>query len=255
MTALLATAILGIPLSTYLMVAAVAAIVSVIGGVAGYGSGLLLPIALVPAIGAEATVPVLGVTAILTNAGRVLAFRDQVDWGKVWRVALPAMPAVVIGAGFNAWLSGPGVLILLGLTLIAMVPLRRWIKSSGLVLPDAAIIPAGFVIGLLLGGTTGAGVLLIALLGNLGLAGAALIATEAAASVLVGVVKSASFGVFGALTFELLIFALVIGLATMPGAFVARAILNALPMRVHAALMDGVVILGGLTLLWRGFRG
>jgi uncharacterized protein len=255
MTALLAETFLGIPLSTYLMVGAVAAVVSVIGGVAGYGSGLLLPLALVPAIGAEATVPVLGVAAILTNAGRILAFRDEVQWPKVWRVALPAMPAVVIGAGFNAWLSGRGVLILLGLTLLSMVPLRRWIKSSGLVVPDSAIIPISFAVGLLLGGTTGGGVLLIALLGNLGLAGAALIATEAAASVLVGFVKSATFGVFGALTFELLIFALVIGLATMPGAFVARAILDTLPLRVHAALMDGVVILGGLALLWRGLGG
>jgi uncharacterized protein len=255
MTELLGQTLLGIPLSTYLMVAAVAAVVSVIGGVAGYGSGLLLPLAMVPAIGAEATVPVLGVTAILTNLGRVVAFRDEVEWPKVWRVALPAMPAVILGAAFNTWLSGPGVLILLGITLLAMVPLRRWIKASNVVLPEAAIMPAGFVVGLLMGGTTGAGVLLIALLGQLGLAGAALIATEAAASALVGLVKSASFGVFGALTFELLVFACVIGLATVPGAFIARAILNALPVRVHALLMDGVVILGGLALLWRGIRG
>jgi uncharacterized protein len=255
MTELMATELLRIPLQTYLLVAAVAAVVSVIGGVAGYGSGLLLPLALVPAIGAEATVPVLGVTAILTNAGRILAFRDEVDWPKVWRVALPALPAVVIGAGFNAWLSGPDILILLGLTLLAMVPLRRWIKMSGLVLPDSAIVPAGFVVGLLMGGTTGAGVLLIALFGNLGLAGAALIATEAAASALIGIVKSVSFGAFGALNVELLVFAAIVGLATVPGAFISRAILHALPVRVHAALMDGVVIVGGLTLLWRGIRG
>lgn len=255
MTALLAATFLGIPLSTYLVVLSVAAVVSVVGGVAGYGSGLLLPLALVPAIGAEATVPVLGVAAILTNLGRVAAFRREVEWGKVWRVAIPALPAVAIGAGFNAWLSGPGVLVLLGLTLLALVPLRRFIAARDVVLPTAAIMPVSFGVGLLLGGTTGAGVLLIALFGNLGLAGAALIATEAAASMVVGIVKSASFGVFGALTFELLVFALIVGLATVPGGFVARAILRVLPVRVHALLMDGVVLVGGLTLLWHGAFG
>lgn len=255
MTDLLATTLLGIPLSNIVVVGTLAVIASVIGGVSGYGSGLLLPLALVPAIGAEATVPVLGVAAILTNAGRMIAFRDEIAWPMVWRVAMPAAPAVIVGAGFNASLSGPGVLILLGLTLLAMVPLRRWIAERRLTLQATAIIPAAFVIGLLLGGTTGAGVLLIAAFGGLGLAGASLIATEAAASMLIGLVKSASFGAFGALTAELFIFAIFIGLATIPGAFVARAILERVPLRVHAALMDSVVTIGGLTLLWRGIRG
>jgi hypothetical protein len=41
----------------------------------------------------------------------------------------------------------------------------------------------------------------------------------------------------------------------MPGAFAARAILKALPVKVHAALMDAVILAGGLGLLWRGVRG
>ncbi|MGL4242766.1 MAG: TSUP family transporter, partial [Beijerinckiaceae bacterium] len=125
MSDLLALTFLGLPLSTYLIVAVAAALASIIGGVTGYGSGLLLPLVMVPTIGAEATVPVLGVTAIFTNLGRVAAFRPDIDWSKVWRIALPAAPAVVLGAAFNTWLSGRGVLILLGLTLLAMIPLKR----------------------------------------------------------------------------------------------------------------------------------
>jgi uncharacterized membrane protein YfcA len=253
LSALLAQTILGIPLSTYLLVGAVAAAVSVLAGVAGYGTGLLLPLALVPAIGAEATVPVLGVTALFTNGGRILAFRHDIDWSKVRRLALPALPGVVIGAAFNAWLSGRGVLIVLGLTLLLIVPLRLWIARRGLTLPEWAILPAGFLFGLLSGGTAGAGVILIAILGALGIIGPALIATDAAISVMTGTLKTLTFGTLGALTPSLVVFAIVIGLATVPGGFAARAILRVLPMKVHAALLDGVILLGGATLLWRAF--
>jgi uncharacterized protein len=231
----------------------VAAVVSVIAGVAGYGTGLLLPLALVPAIGAEATVPVLGVTALFTNGGRILAFRHDIDWSKVRRLALPALPGVVIGAAFNAWLSGKGVLVVLGLTLLVMVPLRRWIGKQGALLPDWAVTPAGFLFGLLSGGTAGAGVILIAILGTFGLAGPALIATDAAISVVTGTLKTVTFGSLGVLMPPLVVFAVVIGLATMPGGFAARAILRVLPMKVHAALLDGVILLGGAALLWRAF--
>jgi uncharacterized protein len=251
LSALLAQTIFGIPLSTYLLVGAVAAVVSVVAGVAGYGTGLLLPLALVPAIGAEATVPVLGVTALFTNGGRILAFRNDIDWGKVLRLSLPAMPGVVIGAAFNAWLSGKGVLVVLGLTLLMMVPLRRWIGRHGALLPEWAVMPAGFLFGLLSGGTAGAGVILIAILGTFGLVGPALIATDAAISVLTGTLKTITFGTLGALTSPLVVFAIVIGLATVPGGFAARAILRVLPMTVHAALLDGVILLGGAALLWR----
>jgi uncharacterized protein len=252
MTTMLGATILGIPLSTYLLVAAVAAIVSVVGGVAGYGTGLLLPLALVPAIGPEATVPVLGVTALFTNFGRILAFRREIDWGKTWRLALPALPGVVVGAAFNAWLSGPGVLVVLGLTMLALIPLRRLIARHGVDLPEWSVAPAGFVFGLLSGGTAGAGVILIAVLGTFGLAGPALIATDAAISVMTGTAKSLTFGTLGALTPPLFVFAVVIGLVTIPGGFAARAILKALPIKAHAALMDGIIVLGAAAFLWRG---
>jgi uncharacterized protein len=230
-SALLAQTFLGFPLSVFLTVAAVAAVASIIGGIAGYGTGMLLPLALVPAIGAEATVPVIGVTAIFTNLGRVAAFRHDIDWPLTWRVALPALPAVVLGASFNAWLSGRGVLVLLGLTLLVMIPLRRWIAGSGWRVQPWAIPLIGIVFGLLTGGTTGSGVILIAITGT---------------------VKSLTFGTLGALTPELLVFAVIVGLVTLPSGFAARAILRVLPMKVHAALLDGVIVIGGLSFLWRG---
>jgi uncharacterized protein len=255
LTDILAITFLGIPLSSYLLVALAAAGASIIGGVAGYGGGLLLPLVLVPVIGPEATVPVLGVTAIFTNLGRVAAFWKDIDWPLVWRIALPAAPGVVLGASFNAWLSGPGVLILLGLTMLAMLPARRWLEARSLVISLRILPFAGFALGVLVGGTTGSGVIFIGVLSGLGLAGAALIATDAAGSVITGAVKSLTFGTLGTLTPELAVFAIVIGCVTFPAGFVARALLRLIPMKIHTWIMDAVIVIGGLGLLIRGLRG
>ena len=58
-----------------LLVAGVALIASLVGGVAGYGSGALLPLVLVPMLGAEPVVPILAMSALLTNLGRASALR------------------------------------------------------------------------------------------------------------------------------------------------------------------------------------
>ena len=47
------------------LVAVTALAAQVIGGLAGYGTGLLMPLVLVPLIGAQAVVPVIGLSAII----------------------------------------------------------------------------------------------------------------------------------------------------------------------------------------------
>ena len=52
-------------------VAAVALVASVVGGVSGYGTGALMPLVLVPLVGAEPVVPIIAVSAMFTNSSRV----------------------------------------------------------------------------------------------------------------------------------------------------------------------------------------
>ncbi len=60
-----------------------------------------------------------------------------------------------------------------------------------------------------------------------------MIATDAAISIVIGLVKAGTFGWNDALPLPVLVFALLVGVATLPGAFVARAILDRLPVRLH----------------------
>ena len=57
----------------------VALFASVVGGLAGYGTGALMPLVLVPLIGAEPVVPIIAISAIFTNLGRFAAYLRYVD--------------------------------------------------------------------------------------------------------------------------------------------------------------------------------
>ncbi len=58
------------------LIALAATLAAVVGGVAGYGTGLLMPIVLVPIVGPEPVVPIMALAALLINASRVAAFRS-----------------------------------------------------------------------------------------------------------------------------------------------------------------------------------
>ena len=61
-------------------VAAVALFASIVGGVSGYGTGALMPLVLVPLVGAEPVVPIIAISAMFTNSSRVVAFVQYADW-------------------------------------------------------------------------------------------------------------------------------------------------------------------------------
>ena len=68
-----------ISVSQLLLVAGVALLASVVGGLAGYGTGALMPLVLVPLIGAEPVVPIIAISAIFTNLSRFAAYIRYID--------------------------------------------------------------------------------------------------------------------------------------------------------------------------------
>ena len=107
------------------LIAAMSLVASVVGGVAGYGTGALLPLVLVPIVGAEPVVPILSLSALLTNMSRSAAFRHFVDRRRALIVLIAAVPTCALGAWGYTRLSGTGALIVIGTMLMASVPLRR----------------------------------------------------------------------------------------------------------------------------------
>jgi uncharacterized membrane protein YfcA len=245
----LANAVAHLSLLQILFVAAAAMFASIIGGVAGYGTGLLLPLVLVPIVGAEPVVPIMAIAAFLINASRVAAFRSAIDWRRTGIVLATAVPACVLGAWFYTWLSATGTQLVIGAFLIVSVPLRRFLKSRELQLNDAGLAVGGAGFGAITGTAPGTGVILISMLMASGLTGSSVIATDAAISVIAHFVQSTVFGIAGAIDLRVIVVALLIGACSVPGAFLARRIVDRLPVRLHAAVLDGVILLGGAAMV------
>ncbi|MBV8840045.1 MAG: sulfite exporter TauE/SafE family protein, partial [Alphaproteobacteria bacterium] len=124
----------------------------------------------------------------------------------------------------------------------------------GFVLSERGLGVSAVVWGVIVGGTSGAGIILLSMLMSIGLEGAAVIATDAAISVIVGVVKIGVFGIFGAVDARVIAVALLIGCVAFPGAFLAKALVDRMPVHVHTAILDAVVIAGGVLMMIGAFR-
>ncbi len=236
------------------LIAAMGIVASLIGGVAGYGTGALMPLVLVPIVGAEPVVPIIAISALFTNTSRALAFRDVIDWRRALIILIAAIPTTMLGAWGYTLLTGKGAMLVIGTMMTLSVPLRRLSKRHGLTLSEGALAGAAVAWGVVVGGTSGAGIILLSMLMAVGLQGAAVIATDAAISVLIGVVKIGVFGVFGAVDAKVVAVALLIGCVGFPGAFLAKAIVDRLPLHVHTAILDAVVIGGGLLMVLGALR-
>src|SRR5205085_10003560 len=129
----------GISVLQLTAVAAVALVASIVGGVAGYGTGALMPLVLVPIVGAEPVVPIISLSALLTNTGRAAAFWSRVDGRRAVIVLLAAVPTCVLGAWGYTMLTGKGAALVIGAMLIATVPLRRLMRRRGLALSNRGL--------------------------------------------------------------------------------------------------------------------
>ena len=226
----------------------------IIGGLAGYGTGLLMPLVLVPILGPAAIVPVISVSAVLTNATRAFVFRDSIDWHRALLIGVFGLPTTILGAHFYTLLSSQGAALVIGVVLLAVIPLRRWVAGLQWKLGMRGGAVAGIVYGFITGGSTGVGVLLLAIFMAMGLSGKRVIATDAMATIVLGLAKVGMFSWAGVLPSKLWVVALLIGLMAMPGAMLARWLADRFSARLHDTLIEGAIAVGGAMLIWRALR-
>src|SRR5262245_26875012 len=98
---------------------------SLIGGVAGFGTGIIMLPLVAWVLGLRAAVPVLTVTMSIGNLARIWWSRGEVDRGVVLRFALGAVPATALGTMLYVGAPSDWLGRFVGLFLIASVPLRR----------------------------------------------------------------------------------------------------------------------------------
>jgi uncharacterized membrane protein YfcA len=222
--------------------------------VIGTGSSIILLPVLVLTFGPKQAVPIMAVAAVMANAGRVMAWWRSVDWRACAAYAITGIPAAALGA--RTLLALPPRLIeaALGLFFIAMIPGRRWLASRRATIGVWQLALAGAVIGFLTGLVLSTGPLSVPAFTSYGLVKGAFLSTEAAASLALYVSKSLTFRELGALPFEVLLQGLIVGGSLMGGAFVGKAIVQRMSTVTFQHLLDGVMLVSGLSMLWAALR-
>ena len=243
-----------ISLFQLVLVATVALFASVVGGLAGYGTGALMPLVLVPLIGAEPVVPIIAISAVFANLSRTAAYFRHADPRRALIVVTAAGLTTALGAYGYARLTNGGAALVIGTVLILSVPLRRMLRSRAVRIGDTGLAAGAVGYGVVVGGTSGSGVILLSLLMAAGLEGAAVIATDAVISVATSLIKISVFRLAGVVSAQVIAFAVLIGGVGLPGAFLARAFVERMPVHIHTAILDVAVIAGGAVMISTALR-
>jgi uncharacterized membrane protein YfcA len=236
-------------LTTSLLVLGVALMSGFLSGLSGFGAGLMLSAFLVPIAGAKATVALLAVAMVVTNLGRIAAFGQRPDLRRALFVLAGAIPAMVPCAWLLTRISDALAGLIVAIFLLASIALRHILRRTRLNVGPVGLVTGGAVVGSVSGLSTGGGVMIIPLLLGAGLAGAALIATDAAISITLQIARSLAFQRFALLDEHLFVLGLILGLATMPGSWLAARLVLRTKVTVHTLALEALVV---AVALWIG---
>lgn len=225
-----------------------------VGGIVGFGSSIMVMPALVLVFGPREAVPIMAIASLMANASRVMVWWRVIDWRAAAVYAATGMPAAALGARTLLALPVGLVEAVLGLFFIAMIPLRRWLAHRHWRLRLWHLALVGAVIGFLTGIVVSTGPISTPFFLAHGLVRGAFLGTEALGSLAVYAAKVLTFRSLGALPLDMAVKGVIVGSSLVAGAFVAKRVVLALDAAKFRLLMDGLLLLAGLTMLWAAWR-
>jgi hypothetical protein len=237
------------------LLAGVAFVAATVSGMSGVGGGLLLAIFIAPVVGVKAVVPTVGIASLIAHVVRVWVYRDAIVWRPALVMLAGAIPATFASARLYVDLPADIIAAILGVFLLASVPVRRLMARRDLRFGARSLGLIAICYGLLSGTTIGGGILVIPALLGAGLAGMAVLATDAVIGLASLTTKAVVFGSFAVLTPEPVIIGCLLGLCMIPGTYLARGLVVRTPLHVHVAAMEVLVVLGACSFLWHAFVG
>ena len=224
--------------------------VHTIGGMAG---GVMLSIILAPILGVTRVVPVLSVALMIGATSRLWVFRHLVDW-KIFRaVMITAIPGIMIGSFIYTILSPDAVAAVLGIFLLITIIARHTLEQSRFHIGRRGFAVLGLIFGLVSGTTIGGGLLLVPFFLGAGLKGERFVAIIGAIGFTLNVVKVLTFSSLSVLDLETIVIGCVAGLCVVPGTYLGYWIVKKTPIRIHTAVVEGLVVAGALFFLWLAF--
>jgi uncharacterized protein len=238
-----------IDLLLLLVVAGTALLASTLAAVAGFGGAVVLLPVLVAVFGVRDAIPILTVAQLVGNGSRVWFNRTEIDRPVLGWFVLGAVPLALVGGLLFAIAPLSALTRLLGVFLLAAVAWRRLRRAPARQLTPRVFVAIGAVFAFLSALVGSVGPLMAPFFLARGLVKGAYIGTEAAATVVMHVVKLIAYAGTAVLTAP----AAAVGLALAPlmatGSFVGKRIVDRLPERAFVLIIEGVMVVAGLMFL------
>jgi uncharacterized protein len=224
-----------------------------LGGVIGFGSSIMLMPVLVLMFGPREAVPIMAVAALLANASRAWVWWREVDWRAFAAYSATGVPAAALGASTLLTIPQRGIEVAMGIFFLAVIPARRWLARRNLSINLWQLALAGAVVGYITGIVVSTGPINAPFFLAFGLVKGAYLATEALGSLAVYISKTIVFRSFGALPSDIIYKGLIIGSSLMVGSFVAKRLVLKLKAEQFSVLIEGLLLVSGLTMLGAAF--
>lgn len=228
-------------------------VAGVLGGVLGFGTTIILMPALVYFYGPIQTIPVIAIIATVANISRIILWWRVIDWKACAVYSLTAIPAVVLGAHTLISLNERFIQLALGIFLIGLIPIRRWMRRQQFYLKLWQLSLVGALIGYLTGIVATTGAINTPFFLAYGLSKGAFLGTEAASTLSILFTKGITFHQLGILNTIAIIQGLLIGSAVMAGSILSKRIVLSLPERSFMLLMELVMLISGILIIGMSF--
>lgn len=221
-----------------------------IHGATGIAGGFLMAAFLAPIIGVKPVLPVMSIALLISHSSRAIMNMQSIDMRAVLLVIIPALPMMILATIVYGRLDARWLAIVVGLIILASVPVRHWAKAQDLQTTPPMLASAGAGYGVLAGIAVGPGLMLVPFLMGFGLGRQAFVASLAMIALLTNLVRGASFGVLDLVDMQTITLGLFIGVITIPGNWFGKTILKRMTDSLHGRLVDVLMIIAGLNFLW-----
>lgn len=225
----------------------------VLGGVIGFGTTIILMPALVYFYGPIQAIPVIALVATVANLSRIFLWWSVINWKVCFVYSVTAIPAVILGVNTLVTLNDRLVEVTLGLFLILLIPIRRWMRKQNFYLKLWQMSLVGAGIGYLTGIVATTGAINTPFFLAFGLSKGAFLGTEAASTLSILFTKGITFHQLGFLNTTAIIQGLLIGSCVLVGSIFSKRIVLALPEKKFLLLMELVMLISGVSILIMSF--
>lgn len=228
--------------------ALLAGVLAWLSAVAGFGGAVLLLPVFAALFGLRVAVPVLTLTQIASNGGRVWFNRRDISWRLVGWFALGAVPTGVAGGLLLAKAPPAALKQVLGVFLLGVVAWRHLGRR-----PRPPRAPAFVAVG----AASGFGSALLGSVGPLtapfflayGLTKGAYIGTEAASALVMHGAKLVAYGAGDLLTWRVVALGLALTPTTLLGSWLGKHTVDRLSERLFVILVEVGLVVAGLLFL------